>query len=207
MIEQRILDYLSTNPPNKQRTLRSIHKTLDDTTIIDVRSTLTESPLFELRPDENGYNRYWYLTETPPPHPCLHEEPSIYVLVDCDNSPNIFYSLLKEADVWSTMFLRGYSGPGYNSSKVSSIMSDCLDLSRRVSFHQAQFQAKDAADVVILFDLLEILRVNPTSSCVVVSGDKIFKAGITELRRRFPFADLQVCSDSGSTKGYIAMYL
>ncbi len=204
-IKSAIIDYLSTDRSDDERTIRYMVRSLQDQfTGLKKRSLnqiLYKDDEFTSKKKQDDHRVYWYITE-PEVSIVLYEDTQdrTYVFVDVDNSPDMFYYLAQNASTYGTLFIRGYSGPYYNSSRAEYYIEDEFNLDTPVSFHQSKITTKDAADVALLLDLFLTLQRYPNITCFIISADHIFSTVVTELSRRFPGSDLCAGRDSDSVR-------
>ena len=111
----------------------------------------------------------------------IDQHPNIIIFVDCDNMGNDFLDLHALYSKYPDIYIRGHCGPGYHNPRAIQF----LDVEGNTTLYKSECTGKDAADVSMMFDALELANRYPKAYIYLLSKDKIFEAAKHELDRRY----------------------
>lgn len=214
-LEQVIVDYLSNDVNDEDRTARGIKTNLStlpglhNVTKKEINSTLYKSNLFKEYMKENDVRPYWMLVDLNVKIEKVDEIlDRTYIFVDCDNSPDMFYYLVNKISRYGSVAVYGYSGVCYNTSRIDSRhFSSQFDPEALISFHQTDITSKGATCTVLYFDLFTLLQTNSSAICFLIGGDNTLPTVADELTRRFPESQIYTGMDSKEIRREIADYV
>ncbi len=204
-IKTAIMSHLCALTNDEERTVRFITNMISCQFPGITRTTISEilydCDKFIPRNKPNDYRVYWFLDdhdiEETLARPGL--EGRIYVFVDCDNSPDLFYFLSDIINPHDHLYIRGYAYEGHNMLDTKRYMIPSIGLDEKILFRQIEQVSKlkpAHISTTLTMDLISTLQTHYDATCFVISTNKTLTASVDELQNQFMESDLCTGVDS-----------
>ena len=200
-IKCALTTYLSASIPEEERTVRHITPILGKAflglTRSQVYDILHDSEVFTSRPSNDNHNvTYWYADAEK--DPSWHDlDNNVYVLVDCDTSPDMFRFFTDIADSYDHLTVEGFAHES-SDTLVKCFTHESMNTLDEF-MRQSNYPWIGVTGCLLIDNLMSTLEVNYDATCFIVSEGEVcenLRERVEELQNKYQESDL--CVGEGS---------